>query len=196
MWVGDYTIQPENGGLSVFAHEYAHDLGLPDLYDTSGNTGGAENSTRWWSLMSQSRGTNPGDPGIGDRPMPLGAWDKFQLGWLDDAIVKPGKSKTVKLRPGQTKGAKPNGIVVLLPDKKIRQNLGAPCAEDCGERYFYSDKGNDLDNNMKRAVDRWRSAHRQGEVRDRGRLGLRVPRGVERQRCHLDADRHLGELRR
>ena len=36
LWVGDYTIQPENGGLSVFAHEYGHDLGLPDDYDTSG----------------------------------------------------------------------------------------------------------------------------------------------------------------
>jgi M6 family metalloprotease-like protein len=35
LWVGDYTIQPENGGLSVFAHEYGHDLGLPDLYDTT-----------------------------------------------------------------------------------------------------------------------------------------------------------------
>ena len=27
-----------------------HDLGLPDLYDTSGNTGGAENSTAFWTL--------------------------------------------------------------------------------------------------------------------------------------------------
>ena len=36
LWVGDYTIQPENGGLSVFAHEYGHDLGLPDDYDTAG----------------------------------------------------------------------------------------------------------------------------------------------------------------
>ena len=103
--------------------------------------------------MSQSRGTLPRDAGIGDRPMPLGAWDKYQLGWLDAAVVKPGKSKTVKLRPGQEKGTNPNGIVVRLPDKKIRQNLGAPCGEECGDRYFYSDKGNDLDNNMKRAVD-------------------------------------------
>ena len=29
VWVGDYTVQPENGGLGVFAHEYTHDLGLP-----------------------------------------------------------------------------------------------------------------------------------------------------------------------
>ncbi len=61
VWVGDYTIQPENGGLGVFAHEYGHDLGLPDLYDTSGNTGGAENSTGFWTLMSS--GANIGDGG-------------------------------------------------------------------------------------------------------------------------------------
>ncbi len=54
-WVGDYTIQPENGGLGVFAHEFGHDLGLPDLYDTSGNTGGAENETAFWTLMSLRR---------------------------------------------------------------------------------------------------------------------------------------------
>jgi immune inhibitor A len=48
VWVGDYTIQPENGGMSVFAHEYTHDLGLPDLYDTNGG----ENSVNYWSLMA------------------------------------------------------------------------------------------------------------------------------------------------
>ena len=39
LWVADYTMQPENGGVSVFAHEYAHDLGLPDEYDTAAATG-------------------------------------------------------------------------------------------------------------------------------------------------------------
>ncbi|MCY7289768.1 MAG: immune inhibitor A, partial [Cryobacterium sp.] len=80
VWVGDYTIQPENGGLGVFAHEYTHDLGLPDLYDTSGNTGGAENSTGFWSLMSSGANIGDGGPdGIGDAPTDLTAWELFQL---------------------------------------------------------------------------------------------------------------------
>ena len=153
VWVNDYTIQPENGGLSVFAHEFAHDLGLPDEYDTSGNTGGAENSVGWWSLMSQSRGTAKGDPGIGDRPMPFGAWDKFQLGWLDYDVARSGRPGTYKIRPGQaTTGTEPNGLVVLLPDKQVTRELGAPCAT-CGERYYYSNAGDDLSNTMSTAVD-------------------------------------------
>ena len=106
VWVGDYTIQPENGGLGVFAHEFGHDLGLPDLYDTSGNTGGAENSTAFWTLMSS--GANIGDGGrngIGDAPTDLGAWELFQLGWLNPQgtkgpfydVAQAGQKSTHKL---------------------------------------------------------------------------------------------------
>ncbi len=154
VWVNDYTMQPENGGLSVFAHEFAHDLGLPDLYDTSGNAGGAENSVGFWSLMAQSRGTYPSDVGIGDRPMPMGAWDKFALGWLDYKMTRAGNSATHTLRPNQSADASAvnDGAVVLLPDKEVHHEIGAPCS-DCGSRYFYSDQGNDLDNTMTREVD-------------------------------------------
>ena len=153
VWVNDYTVQPENGGLSVFAHEFAHDLGLPDLYDTSGNSGGAENSVGFWSLMAQSRGTLPGDEGIGDRPMPMGAWDKFSLGWLDYDLTRAGKTETHVIRPNQSPDSTGvnDGAVVLLPDKEVTTQVGAPCA-DCGSRYFYSDQGNDLENTMTRDV--------------------------------------------
>ena len=148
VWVSDYTMQPENGGLSVFAHEYGHDLGLPDLYDTSGNSGGAENSTGFWTLMSQSRGTSPRDEGIGDRPMPFGAWEKFQLGWLDYETVHTGRTQRIRLRPGQSLSDRAyNGAIVILPDKQVQLDLGDPCAT-CGERFYWSGSGDNLEHTM------------------------------------------------
>ena len=46
----DYMIQPEDGAVGVFAHEYGHNLGLPDLYDTIGS--GLGSPVGSWSLMS------------------------------------------------------------------------------------------------------------------------------------------------
>ena len=85
MFVGDYTVEPENGGLGVFAHEYAHDLGLPDFYDTAGG----ENSTAFWTLMSSGSWMGHGEEsdedsfeyGIGSTPNDMGAEEKLFLGW-------------------------------------------------------------------------------------------------------------------
>jgi immune inhibitor A len=46
----DYTVEPEDGAVGVFAHEYGHDLGLPDEYDTQ-YTGQGE-PIQFWSIMS------------------------------------------------------------------------------------------------------------------------------------------------
>ena len=72
LWVADYTIQPENGGLSVFAHEYGHDLGLPDHYDTAG---GPDNAVNWWTLMAPEPRVGrerPGDRDQAGRPRRVG----------------------------------------------------------------------------------------------------------------------------
>ena len=106
LWVADYTIQPENGGISVFAHEYGHDLGLPDEYDTAG-----DNAVNWWTLMAQSRTSAAADEGIGTRAADLGAWDKLQLGWLDYEIVVAGQNKTLDLGPHEGNTAKAQGVV-------------------------------------------------------------------------------------
>ena len=91
-WVRNYTIMPENGGVGVFAHEFGHDLGLPDLYDTSGG----ENGTGFWTLMSSGSWMGSGVDDIGTRPDHMGAWEKLQMGWLNyetaDARQNPSTS--------------------------------------------------------------------------------------------------------
>ncbi|GAA3853294.1 immune inhibitor A [Saccharothrix violaceirubra] len=146
LWVGDYTMQPENGGVSVFAHEYAHDLGLPDHYDTSG---GATNGVNWWSLMGQTRVGEPNEA-PGTRANELSAWDKLQLGWLDYEVAVAGQERTFDLGPHEYNTDKAQGLVVVLPDVEKTFDYGAPFA---GSRMWWSDKGNDLDHSLTRSVD-------------------------------------------
>ncbi len=147
-WIGDYTIEPENGGVGVFSHEFAHDLGLPDEYDTSGNTGGAENGTAWWTLMSQgSYGTQSAD--LGSAPVHMNAWDKFQLGWLNYDVVGYGQSREIKLGPAESNTKQSQGVFTLLPDKAKTVSIGDAFA---GSYFYHSGAGNDLDNNMTRAI--------------------------------------------
>ncbi|HET7571896.1 MAG TPA: immune inhibitor A domain-containing protein [Gaiellaceae bacterium] len=152
LWIGDYTIEPENGGVGVFSHEFGHDLGLPDEYDTSGNSGGAENSTGFWTLMSSGSWGSTGEAadGIGDQPFHMNAWDKWYLGWLDYAVVFPGDRKTsIRLGPAETNTKQTQGAIVVLPDKQVTKNVGTPYA---GEKFYYSGAANDLDATMTRTV--------------------------------------------
>jgi immune inhibitor A len=152
VWVGDYTIQPENGGLGVFAHEFGHDLGLPDLYDTSGNTCGStcENSTGFWTLMSSGANIGDGGPnGIGDAPTDMGVWEKFQLGWLNYEVAFAGAKSEHRLGTASTNTKQAQGLFVVLPDKEVITNIGAPFA---GSNYYYSGAGDNLDHRMYRAL--------------------------------------------
>jgi M6 family metalloprotease-like protein len=111
VWIGDYTTEPENGGLGVFAHEYAHDLGLPDLYDTSGG----ENGTGFWTLMSSGSWLGHGEDTIGTTPNHMGAWEKLMLGWLDYDTARAGESSTHQLLPSHSASKKAQALVVELP---------------------------------------------------------------------------------
>ena len=101
----------------VFAHEFGHDLGLPDLYDTSGNTGGAENSTGFWTLYSSGSYGSTGIPaeGIGSKPIPMSAYEKIYLGWSDYTVVGYGQKASVKLGPATATTKQAQQLVVLLP---------------------------------------------------------------------------------
>jgi immune inhibitor A len=148
LWVADYTMQPENGGVSVFAHEFAHDLGLPDEYDTTAATGTQENAVNWWTLMAQSRQSGAGES-VGSRASDLGAWDKLQLGWLDYEVVPAGTERTLELGPHEYNSAKAQGVVVPLPKKTVNYPLGAPHG---GTKQWYSQQGDERTATLTRQV--------------------------------------------
>jgi len=85
--INDYTIEAEQSydgtqeTVGVFAHEYGHALGLPDLYDTDFSSNGIGD----WSLMAG--GSYNYMVRSGDRPAHPDAWCKYYLGWITPTEV-------------------------------------------------------------------------------------------------------------
>jgi immune inhibitor A len=143
-WLNKYTIQPENGGVGVFVHEYAHDLGLPDLYDYTG-----ENSTGFWTVMSSGSWLSQSDEDIGSQPNHFGVWEKFQLGWLNYEVAWAGKSSAHKLGPAEYNTKQAQALFVSLPPKGVVEDIGDPYE---GEYFYYSGQGNNLNNWMVKPI--------------------------------------------
>jgi immune inhibitor A len=113
--ISNYIVQPENAGVGVFAHEYGHDLGLPDLYDS---TNGGDTDVEFWDLMST--GSHSG-PIFQSMPVEMGLWDKWVLGWADPKVINPG-DRTQNVIVGQssrTPKHTADGVRVNLPDKRV-----------------------------------------------------------------------------
>ncbi|MGW3988282.1 immune inhibitor A domain-containing protein [Streptomyces sp. NPDC004830] len=146
IWVGDYTVQPENGGLGVYAHEYGHDLGLPDHYDTAGG----ENSTGFWTLMSSGSWLGTGKNEIGDLPGDMTAWDKLQLGWLNYDKAKAGVNSWHKLGVAEYNTKHKQALVVDLPKKAVTTEIVTPAE---GKTQWWSGSGDNLKNTLTRPVD-------------------------------------------
>ncbi|SDO04363.1 immune inhibitor A domain-containing protein [Actinacidiphila guanduensis] len=147
IWIGDYTLQPENGGLGVFAHEYGHDLGLPDEYDT---TYIGENSTAFWTLMSSGSWMGTGRNAIGDLPDDMNAWDKLQLGWLNYGTAKAATRSTTKLGVAEYNTKDKQALVVQLPDKAVTTTVATPPE---GSSQWWSGMGDNLSNTLTRSLD-------------------------------------------
>jgi len=148
IWIADYTTEPENGGLGVFTHEYHHDLGLPDMYDTNGG----DNGTGFWTLMSAgSWMSKAGQPSIGSEPVYSGPWEKLYLGWLDYTVVDPGKKKTVTLgAAGDASGPLSQAVIVNLPDYTRVTNFNTPAS---GSYEWWSGSADNLSTTLTRDVD-------------------------------------------
>jgi immune inhibitor A len=142
-WVGKYTIQPEDGGVGVFTHEFGHDLGLPDLYDYYG-----ENGTGFWTLMSSGSWIDEGKDTIGNKPSHMGFWEKFQLGWANYDVARAGVKSDHRLGPMEYNTKQAQGLFVILPQKPVTAHIADPYA---GANFYFSGSANDLKNTMTKA---------------------------------------------
>jgi M6 family metalloprotease-like protein len=104
--IDDYVIMPAiacDGStmiqIGVFAHEFGHAFGLPDLYDTS-------RDPQWdgmgnWDLMAA--GGWGGDDNSPESPTHMGAWSKEFLGWVNPIDVE-SDTPNVKIKDWETSG--------------------------------------------------------------------------------------------
>ena len=143
--VFNYIVQPEDAGVGVFAHEYGHDLGLPDLYDTSG---GGDSDVEFWDLMSTGSHSGPLFQSI---PTHMGAWEKYVLGWNDPVELNIGEAGgTFKLgQASRPPAGTEDSIKINLPKKRI--SLGEPHS---GENMWWSSNDQQwADVRLERTID-------------------------------------------
>jgi immune inhibitor A len=148
LWIRDYTTEPENGGLGVFAHEYGHDLGLPDLYDTAGG----DNGVGFWSLMSSGSWLNHGTEDIGSTPGYMDPWSKLFLGWLNYSTVddNSGTTQVTLGAAGDGDGPKAQAVVVNLPSQQVTTDFNTPYA---GTYEWWGGSADYLNNTLSRQLD-------------------------------------------
>lgn len=150
----DYTVMPEDGATGVFAHEYGHDLGLPDEYDTQYS--GTGEAVSYWSIMASGSwaGKIPGTEPTGFSP-----WAKqyFQatLGgeWFEPVSVdwKDVSSKGTQVLLDQANsplGKNNQAVRINLPKKETFVNIPAT-----GNYEFWGGQADEIDTNMMANVD-------------------------------------------
>ncbi|MCK5559925.1 MAG: M6 family metalloprotease domain-containing protein, partial [Thermoplasmata archaeon] len=91
-----YVMVAENDPMGVFAHEFGHDLGLPDLYDT--DTGGGSIVGDWALMDSGAWNTVSSN----SRPSHLTAWCKEQLGWVTPIVISEANNNQGYYQVNQT----------------------------------------------------------------------------------------------
>ncbi len=150
--VYNYTIMPEDGAIGVFCHEFGHDLGLPDEYDTIYS---GESSVAFWSLMAS--GSWLGNP-LGTEPAGISTWGRMVLGqtlggrWVTPARLRysdlTSAGTTFLLDQATTAGLNYPAVRVDLPPHQLLVNV-----PHGGSYEWFGGKGDEIDTTLYRSVD-------------------------------------------
>ncbi len=117
--------------LGPFCHEYAHLLGLNDLYDTDGEKSGGESIGLWGSISLMDKGDRNDECRT---PCMLSAVERHLLGLS-------GKVDTLKTEHYELKPATQAGAYYLLPTDKTDEYFLFECRAQEGWDSFIGGKG-------------------------------------------------------
>src|SRR6267143_1577527 len=99
------SVVAESDPTGVYCHEAGHLLGLPDLYDLTGQIDPSNNFLGYWEIMAlgewNPNNGNPLQPRPGAYPSHHSIWSKIQLGFVPGSritVVQPGQSANVTLQ--------------------------------------------------------------------------------------------------
>lgn len=144
-----YTIQPIDAATGVCTHEFGHDLGLPDEYDTTDNPNKDGSPVGLWSLMSGGSwaGAIAGAQPSGFSPYARSyLQERYKGKWLNereitlDSIPKSGMDVTLNEAVNHQAV---NQISIPLPPTPIPFKIPYQ-----GSYQYYSGQGDMLNNSM------------------------------------------------
>ena len=147
----DYTIEPEDGAAGVFAHEFGHDLGLPDEYDTNYSSASGEPISNW-SIMSSGSwaGKIGGTEPTGFSPYAKEFFQAVYVGnWQKQITLNINDISKAGVRV-DLKQASESGQVVRINLPHKTHVLTKPTS---GEYAYFSTSGNDLNTSMVTTLD-------------------------------------------
>ncbi|WP_409291423.1 immune inhibitor A domain-containing protein [Peribacillus sp. SCS-37] len=150
----DYTMMPEDGATGVFAHEYGHDLGYPDEYDTIYS--GTGEPVAYWSIMASGSwaGKIGGTEPTGFSPLAKsylqsylgGNWTQtVNVNWDE---VSTNGSQFLLDQANSPNGKNPIAVKVNLPKKKTKINTPA-----AGSYQYWGGQADEIDTKMTADVD-------------------------------------------
>ena len=97
VWISNFFVCTEMCGMGTFAHEFGHNLGVPDLYDTDMSSQGVG----CWSIMSSGNYLTYNNQ---INPAHFDAWSKVKLGWVEPVELDLTQVARYTLTPVESGG--------------------------------------------------------------------------------------------
>lgn len=90
-------------GIGTFCHEFSHALGIPDMYDVDGETGGVGHTPGYWDVMDYQFMYN------GYRPMEYSGYERSMMGWIKVEDLNRNETEKMYTIPPLSSDNNPEG---------------------------------------------------------------------------------------